>query len=121
MRTVAENFYRTKTGKDVPFITGDIWSAAMLQNTFKYTIKAAPSFDPILMGLHSDTIFRNGALVITTAPKAETVNIRKMFNIELEWEKHEITYAARFGKQKTFQFYLAVIPHGVQMKTERKK
>ena len=90
MRTVAENFYRTKTGKDVPFITGDIWSAAMLQNTFKYTIKAAPSFDPILMGLHSDTIFRNGALVITTAPEAEAVNIRKMFNIELEWEKHEI-------------------------------
>ena len=121
MRTVAENFYRTKTGKDVPFITGDIWSAAMLQNTFKYTIKAAPSFDPILMGLHSDTISRNGALVITTAPKTEAANIKKMFNIELEWEKHEITYAARFGKQKTFKFYLAVIPPGIQMKTERKK
>lgn len=121
VRAIAECFYQKQTGKEIPFITGSLWASSMLQNSFKYTIKAAPSFDPILMGLHSDTIFRNGALVITTAPEAEAVNIRKMFNIELEWEKHEITYAARFGKQKTFQFYLAVIPHGVQMKTKIKK
>ena len=73
------------------------------------------------MGLHSDTVSKNGALVITYTPERESANIKRLFDIELLWEKKEITYAALFGKKRKFEFYLAVIPPGVQMKTERKK
>ena len=121
VRCIAEDFYKTRTGNEIPFITGSLWQSSMLQNSFKYTVKSAPSFDPILMGLHSDIIAKNGALVIAGSPENEAVNIKKMFDIQLEWEAQQITYNAKFGKKKTFKFYLAVIPPGSQMKAERKK
>ena len=121
MRETAEKFYREQTGREIPFITGDIWSAAMLQNTFKYSVKAAPAFDVILMGLHRDTVCEKGALVASLFPEADAEYVRKMFGVELKWQKAEIAYRARFGKTKTFAFSLAVIPPGAQWKLEDRK
>ncbi|MBE6374834.1 MAG: glycosyltransferase family 39 protein [Lentisphaerae bacterium] len=110
-RAAAENFYRERTGNDIPFISGDIWEASMLQNTFEYKIKAAPFTDPILTALHAETIRKHGALGITANPEAGSANIEKLFrNVSPQWQEMEIEYCARFGKPKKFKFYLAVIP-----------
>ena len=93
----------------------------MLQNTFKYSVKAAPSFDVILMGLHRDTVCEKGALVASLFPEADAGYVKKMFGIELKWQKVEIPYCARFGKEKKFVFSLAVIPPGSQWKLEDRK
>lgn len=110
LRSAAENFYREQTGKEIKFITGGIWEAAMLQNTFGYQIKAAPSFDPILLALHTETINQHGALAITFSPELTSADIKNRFNAEVEWQKIEVGYRARFGKPQKKIFFLAVIP-----------
>ena len=116
LRKIAENFYREKTGREVPFITGDIWHASSLQNAFRYTVKSAPDSDPILLGLHWDTISRYGALVITNGAKTSSKRLSKYLKGQLQWQKMEIKYAAPFGKVKTHTFYLAAVPSGALIK-----
>ena len=118
---MAEQFYYEKSGKKVPFITGDIWHAASLQNAFGYTVKAAPCEDPILFGLHLDTVNRHGALAISSIPQGVSRALSKYIKADLQWQKMEIKYSARFGKVKKYDFYLAVIPSDSLIKTENKK
>ena len=106
----AQEFYQQQTGKDVPFIIGDIWHAAMLQNTFKYRVNACPSSDPILIGLHRQHIAENGALIITAGPRKTGEEINKMFGISPVWHQQELSYRARFGKNKTYKYFFAVLP-----------
>lgn len=110
LRKTAVDFYRSQTGKDIPFVIGDIWDAAMLQNSLKYKVKASPSSDPILTGLHLKKIAAHGALVITRGPENAAREIRKFFNVDLKWQEMKIDYRARFGNTKCFKFYLAVLP-----------
>lgn len=118
-QTAASDFYRKQTGKEIPFITGTIWETAMLQNTFKYTIKAAPCFDRILMAPHLENISRCGALVISSSPRESAMHIKQYWDIDLQWHQEEIKYAARFGKSKKFRFFLAIIPPNTPQKTVR--
>ena len=116
LRKVAENFYREKTGREIPFITGDVWHASSLQNAFKYKMKAAPDSDPLLLRLHWDTIRRYGALVITDGAQTSSERLSKYVKGQLQWQKMQIKYAARFGKAKKHTFYLAAIPPGALIK-----
>lgn len=120
LKTVAADFYRQQTGKDVPFITGTIWEASMLQNTYKYTVKAAPTFDPILMKPHLETISRDGALVISSEPQNTSEHIKQFFDIELQWHLMKVPYRARFGKPEEFEFFLAVVPPNAKKKENQK-
>ena len=111
VRHAAENFYLENTGTPkIPMIIGDIWHASMLQNTYKYKVKACPDMDPILTSLHADKIRKSGALVITPHPDGCTQNIKKMFGVDLVWKKYEFAYQARFGKKKYHTIYFAILP-----------
>lgn len=110
-RRPAEEFYRRETGKNIPFIIGDIWHAAMLQNTFKYRIKACPDSDPILINIHRDTLASRGALVIASNKENSEKELKKHFDISrLKWHDAKIPYRARFGKEKIYTISLAVLP-----------
>ena len=109
-RAAAEKFYQEQTGKAIPFVTGDIWDAAMLQNSLAYKVKAAPCSDPILTGLHREFIARNGAIAITRGPENASREIRQFFDVELKWHRIDLEYCARFGKKKSFTFFLAAVP-----------
>ena len=112
LRQAAEFFCLEETGsKDIPFITGEIWHASMLQNTFSYRVKACPDSDPILLGLHRDKIESDGALVINGSPE----NLRKFFAIEIKMHKRNIEYRSRFGKKKIHTCYFGMIPPGSKM------
>jgi hypothetical protein len=110
MRTAAENFYRQKTGRNIPFVIGDIWLASMLQNTLHYQVKACPISDPILTGLHLKKIEEHGAIVITHYPDKAEKTIQSFCNTDVEWREIKIDYCARLGKKKTFKFFLAAVP-----------
>lgn len=110
LKNAARDFYLRKTGKEIPFISGSIWEAGMLQNCFKYTIKAAPSFDRILMAPHLKNISEKGALLITLSPAKTSKDIKQFFDVELQWHQIELKYCARFGNEEKFVFYLAVLP-----------
>ena len=116
VRCIAECFYREQTGKDIPFITGTLWDSSMLQNAFKYSVNSAPGFDPILLGLHWDTLDRKGALVIASNTKKEEQQLEKIANVKWQWQRYEIEYSARWGKVKKYKFNLAVIPPGALKK-----
>lgn len=121
VRGIAEAFYRGQTGREIPFITGSLWEVSILQNALKYTAKAAPAFDPVLMGLHLDTFNRNGALVIAGDTKKVNKLIADYSDVKLQWHEYEIEYSARWGKTKKYKFRLAVIPPGFLKKMEDKK
>ena len=109
-RAAAEKFYHEQTGKAIPFVIGDIWETAMLQNSLRYQVKASPCSDPILTGMHREFIARNGAIAITRGPESASQKIRQFFDVELKWHKIDLEYCARFGKKKTFTFFLAAVP-----------
>ena len=109
-RAAAEKFYHEQTGKAIPFVIGDIWETAMLQNSLRYQVKASPCSDPILTGMHREFIARNGAIAITRSPESASQKIRQFFDVELKWHKIDLEYCARFGKKKTFTFFLAAVP-----------
>jgi 4-amino-4-deoxy-L-arabinose transferase-like glycosyltransferase len=119
-RMIAENFYREKTGKSIPCITGDIWHAAMLQNTFKYQIKAFPLTDPILMSLHKEKLASDGALIIAVSPQGYEKYVIAYFGVKPQWFEYKLDYSAKFGKKKTYKFYLAVLPP-VNIKSKERK
>lgn len=111
VRHAAEKFYFQELGTSkIPFIIGDIWHASMLQNTYKYKIKACPDMDPILISLHKDIIKNHGALIITPHPKGAEENIKKHFGYTPIWHKHEFPYQAKFGKKKMHKIYFAILP-----------
>ena len=110
-RQRAENFYRQQTGKEIPLIIGDIYNASMLQNCCKYTVKAAPAADPLLLSLHRQQLIDKGALIITKDISGTETAIKSWANIEkLDWYEYSISYRARFGKEKKYTFYMAVLP-----------
>ncbi len=111
VRHAAEDFYFQNTNSHkIPFVIGDIWLASMLQNTYKYSIKACPDMDPILTNLHIDKIKSSGALVVTPFPKGCSANIKKTFGVDLVWQKFEFPYQAKFGKKKLHTVYFAILP-----------
>ena len=118
-RATAQKFYQAKTGGEIPFIIGEIWSASMLQNTMGYKVKACPASDPILIGIHRDKISKQGALIICPDPEITGTHIKEAFGIEPEWEAHKIPYRARFGKVRNYTCYLAVLPPGTAISRER--
>ena len=119
-RETAQNFYRSQTGKEIPFIIGDIWEASMLQNTMGYKVKACPASDPLLTALHREHINKNGALIICKDRSVVTPHIKKTFGTEPVWIKHTIPYRARFGKTKNYTCYLAVLPPENEIPREKK-
>ena len=121
MRAAAENFYRQQTGKDIPFVIGDIWLASMLQNTLQYRVKACPLSDPILTGLHLEKIKKHGAIVITSGPDNAEKATWNLCSTALKWQEIKIDYCARFGKKKTFKFFLAALPAADEINQEKEK
>lgn len=121
VRIFAERFYRERTGGEIPFITGSLWEVAMLQNDLKYTVKAAPSFDPILMGLHMDTMDSKGALIVASNPDHINSEIATVSDAKLQWVCYELEYSARFGKIKKHKFYMSVLPPRSLKKMKEKK
>ena len=110
LRAAAEKFYRQQTGRDIPFVIGDIWLSSMLQNSLQYQVKACPLFDPILTGLHAEKIKKHGAIVVSFIPDNTGETTRNLCSTALKWQEIKIDYCARFGKRKTLKFFLAVLP-----------
>ena len=121
MRAAAENFYRQQTGKDIPFVIGDIWLASMLQNSLQYRVKACPLSDPILTGLHLEKIKKHGAIVITSGPDNAGKATWNLCSTDLKWQEIKIDYCARFGKKKIFKFFLAALPAVDEINQEKEK
>lgn len=111
LKKAAEDFYFEKTGgKEIPFITGEIWHASILQNVFGYRIKACPDKDPILLRIHRNTLEKGNVLAISPHPESDGMMIGKFFGIKPEWTVKEIPCKARFGKRKFHRIYLAILP-----------
>jgi hypothetical protein len=105
----AREYYRTQTGKDIPFIIGEEWHAGLVQNTLKYTVRCCPDNDPILIGIHRENIRRHGALIVTGHPERSSENILREFGQKPQWQTVQLPYQARFGKKKKYKFYFAVL------------
>lgn len=105
----AREYYRTQTGKDIPFIIGEEWHAGLVQNTLKYTVRCCPDNDPILIGIHRENIRRHGALIVTGHPERSSENILREFGQKPQWQSVQLPYQARFGKKKKYKFYFAVL------------
>ncbi len=117
VRVIADRFHYEQTGKPVSFITGTLWESTMLLDAYKFKVKSAPSFDPVLMGLHLDLLNEKGGLAIAEKPEKIDAELEKYVDTKLRWHRHEIKFSSRFGKTKEFDFYLAIIPPGALKKT----
>ncbi|MBE6356882.1 MAG: glycosyltransferase family 39 protein [Lentisphaerae bacterium] len=107
--THARNYYRDQTGKEIPFIIGEEWHAALVQNAMKYSLRCCPDNDPILIGIHRENIRKHGALIVSGHPERSGKNILQHFDQQPVWQTVEIPYQARFGKKKKFKFHFAVL------------
>ena len=116
VRVIADRFHYEQTGKPVSFITGTLWESTMLLDAYKFKVKSAPSFDPVLMGLHLDLLNEKGGLAIAEKPEKIDTELEKYVDTKLRWHRHEIKFSSRFGKTKEFDFYLAIIPPGALKK-----
>lgn len=109
-KLAAQNYYERETGsREIPFITGEVWHCAILQNVFGYRIKAAPDHDRILLGLHQEKLREKGALIITSERVESERYIREYFGQTPKWKLVEIPYKARFGREKIHRFYFGIV------------
>jgi hypothetical protein len=116
VRVIADRFHYEQTGKPVSFITGTLWELTNLLDAYKFTVKSAPSFDPVLMGLHLDLLNEKGGLAIAEKPEKIDAELEKYVDTKLRWHRYAVEYSSRFGKTKEFDFYLAIIPPGALKK-----
>ncbi|MBR2364430.1 MAG: glycosyltransferase family 39 protein [Lentisphaeria bacterium] len=111
LRRSAEEFYHKHTGKKIAFISGKIWYSSMLQNTFSYSVKAAPMSDPILLSLHRNII--NGRdVLLAVRNKEDYLNIKSILKSrsgKIIWKKIQIPYRSRFGKKKIFSCHFGIV------------
>ncbi|MBQ6353077.1 MAG: glycosyltransferase family 39 protein [Lentisphaeria bacterium] len=111
----AEKCWRKSSDEPIPLVIGGLRFAALVDH---YSSAHPPVCDPedeVMIALYRDRIRERGALLVD-AKIRDFDGFLKRVEVPVRFQKHRVSFSARFGKKKNRGFVVGVLPPGTVVK-----